>query len=138
MPSFSYDFPYASKKLPIFAANVVASSQHLPATAGLRMLARGGNAVDAAIASAVAITVVEPTNNGIGADAFCILWDGSKLVGLNASGHSPALMTRLFDEELEKIQRDLPSEIDSKAAATLPEARRMAEELIVQGRHSQI
>ena len=46
MPSFSYDFPYASKKLPIFAANVVASSQHLAATAGLRMLARGGNAVD--------------------------------------------------------------------------------------------
>ena len=57
MPSFSYDFPYASKKLPIFAANVVASSQHLAATAGLRMLARGGNAVDAAIASAIAITV---------------------------------------------------------------------------------
>ena len=93
MPSFSYDFPYASKKLPVFAANVVASSQHLAATAGLRMLAKGGNAVDAAIASAIAITVVEPTMNGIGADAFCILWDGTKLVGLNASGHSPALMT---------------------------------------------
>jgi len=52
--------------------------------------------------------------------------------------HSQALVTRLFDEELEKLQRDLPSEIDSKAAATLPEARRMAEELIVQGRHSPI
>ena len=93
MPSFTYEFPYSSKKLPVFAANVVASSQHLAATAGLRMLARGGNAVDAAIASAIAITVVEPTMNGIGADAFCILWDGTKLVGLNASGHSPALMT---------------------------------------------
>ena len=93
MPSFSYDFPYASKKLPVFAANVVASSQPLAAQAGLRMMAKGGNAVDAAIASAIAITVVEPTINGIGADAFCILWDGSKLVGLNASGHSPALMT---------------------------------------------
>src|SRR5262245_64130645 len=57
------------------------------------MLAKGGNAVDAAVASAIAITVVEPTNNGIGSDAFCILWDGSRLVGLNASGHSPALMT---------------------------------------------
>src|SRR5258708_19697893 len=57
------------------------------------MMAKGGNAVDAAVASAIAITVVEPTNNGIGADAFCILWDGTKLVGLNASGHSPALMT---------------------------------------------
>ena len=93
MPSFTYDFPYRSKKLPIFAENVVASSQHLAATAGLRMLAKGGNAVDAAIASAIAITVVEPTMNGIGSDAFCILWDGQKLVGLNASGHSPALMT---------------------------------------------
>ena len=57
------------------------------------MLAKGGNAVDAAIASAIAITVVEPTMNGIGSDAFCILWDGTKLVGLNASGHSPELMT---------------------------------------------
>src|SRR5216683_3245911 len=93
VPSFSYDFPYTTKKLPIFASNIVASSQHLAATAGLRMLAKGGNAVDAAVASAIAITVVEPTNNGIGADAFCILWDGTKLVGLNASGHSPALMT---------------------------------------------
>ncbi len=93
MPSFSYDFPYTTKKLPVFASNVVASSQHLAATAGLRMLAKGGNAVDAAIASAIAITIVEPTMNGIGADAFCILWDGEKLVGLNASGHSPALMT---------------------------------------------
>ncbi len=93
MPSFTYDFPYASKKLPVFADNVVASSQHLAATAGLRMLAKGGNAVDAAVASAIAITIVEPTMNGIGADAFCILWDGSKLVGLNASGHSPELMT---------------------------------------------
>jgi gamma-glutamyltranspeptidase / glutathione hydrolase len=93
VPSFTYDFPYAARKLPVFASNVVASSQHLAATAGLRMLARGGNAVDAAIASAIAITVVEPTMNGIGADAFCILWDGTRLVGLNASGHSPALMT---------------------------------------------
>jgi gamma-glutamyltranspeptidase/glutathione hydrolase len=93
VPSFSYEFPHASKKLPVFASNVVASSQHLAATAGLRMLAKGGNAVDAAVASAIAITVVEPTMNGIGSDAFCILWDGEKLVGLNASGHSPALMT---------------------------------------------
>ena len=57
------------------------------------MLAKGGNAVDAAIAAAIAITITEPTMNGIGSDAFCILWDGTKLVGLNASGHSPALMT---------------------------------------------
>jgi malate synthase len=52
--------------------------------------------------------------------------------------HSPALVTRVFDEELAKIQRDLPAEIDRKAAETLPEARRIAEELIVQGRHSPV
>jgi malate synthase len=52
--------------------------------------------------------------------------------------HSRELITRIFDEELSKIQRDLPPEIDSKAAATLPEARRIAEEMIVQGHHSPI
>jgi malate synthase len=52
--------------------------------------------------------------------------------------HSPELITQVFDEELEKIQRDLPSEIDRKAASTLPEARRIAEEMIVQGHHSPI
>ena len=54
------------------------------------MLAKGGNAVDAALATAIALTVVEPTMNGIGSDAFCILWDGKKLLGLNASGRAPA------------------------------------------------
>ena len=52
--------------------------------------------------------------------------------------HSSALITRLFDEELAKIQKDLPAEIDKKASATLPEARRIAEELIVQGHHSPV
>lgn len=51
---------------------------------------QGGNAIDAAIAAAIALTVVEPTSNGIGSDAFAILWDGSGLHGLNASGRSPA------------------------------------------------
>lgn len=54
------------------------------------MLADGGNAVDAAIATAIALTVVEPVSNGIGSDAFAIVWDGRKLHGLNASGRSPA------------------------------------------------
>ena|SRR5579862_3364887 len=52
--------------------------------------------------------------------------------------HSAELVTRLFDEELKKIQKDLPAEIDRKAATTLPEARRIAEEMIVQGHHSPI
>jgi gamma-glutamyltranspeptidase/glutathione hydrolase len=69
--------------------NVVATSQPLAAQAGLRMLLKGGNAVDAAIAGAMALTVVEPSGCGLGSDAFAILWDGKELHGLNASGRSP-------------------------------------------------
>ena len=85
----NFDVPYPSRRMPVLARNVVATSQPLAAQAGLRMLLRGGNAVDAAIAAAVALTVVEPTSNGIGSDAFAILWDGAALHGLNASGRSP-------------------------------------------------
>jgi len=93
MSVFSYDFPYKSQRMPILAKNVVATSQPLAAQAGLRMLLKGGNAIDAAIATAIALTVVEPTSNGIGSDAFSIFWDGNKLRGLNASGRSPAALT---------------------------------------------
>ena len=72
---------------------VVATSQPLAAEAGLTILKRGGNAVDAALATAIALTVVEPTSNGIGGDAFAIVWDGKKLQGLNASGKSPQLQS---------------------------------------------
>jgi len=85
--------PYPSQRMPVLARNVVATSQPLAAAAGLRMLANGGNAVDAALATAIALTVVEPTSNGIGSDAFAILWDGERLHGLNASGRSPATLT---------------------------------------------
>src|SRR5436190_2296927 len=86
---FDWDFPYPSQRMPILARNAVATSQPLAAQAGLSMLYKGGNAVDAALATAITLTVVEPTGNGIGSDAFAILWDGSKLHGLNASGRSP-------------------------------------------------
>src|SRR5262249_12262429 len=76
--------------MPVLARNAVATSQPLAAQAGLTMLLKGGNAVDAALATAITLTVVEPTSNGIGSDAFCILWDGRQLHGLNASGRSPA------------------------------------------------
>lgn len=89
----TYNFPYPSQRMPIMAKNVVATSQPLAAQAGLRMLLKGGNAVDAALAAAITLTVVEPTSNGIGSDAFCILWDGDTLHGLNASGRSPAALT---------------------------------------------
>ena len=87
---FSWNFPYPSQRMPVLAKNVVATSQPLAAQAGLAMLAKGGNAVDAGLAAAITLTVVEPTSNGIGSDAFAILWDGQRLVGLNASGRSPA------------------------------------------------
>ena len=82
--------PYPSQRSPVCAGNVVATSQPLAAQAGLQALRRGGNAVDAALATAIALTVVEPNNNGVGSDAFAILWDGEQLHGLNASGRSPA------------------------------------------------
>lgn len=88
-----HDPLYASRRSPVLADNVVATSQPLAAQAGLQMLARGGNAVDAALAAAITLTVVEPTGNGVGSDAYCILWDGQELHGLNASGRSPAAWT---------------------------------------------
>ena len=91
--AFDYQSPYTSTRLPLFARNVVATSHPLAAQAGLRMLLAGGNAVDAAIAAAAAITVTEPVSNGLGSDAFCILWDGQALHGLNASGRAPAAWT---------------------------------------------
>lgn len=88
------DFPYASRRMPVLAAQgVVATSQPLAAQAGLEMLQRGGTAADAAIATAIALTVVEPTSNGIGADAFALVWDGQRLHGLNGSGRAPAAHT---------------------------------------------
>ncbi len=90
----SWSFPYPSQRMPVLARNVVATSQPLAAQAGLRMLWRGGNAVDAAVAAAIALTVVEPTGNGIGGDAFALLWDGRGLKGLNSSGRSPRSWTR--------------------------------------------
>ena len=79
---------------PLYAPHgAVATSQPLAASAGLAVLRRGGNAVDAAIATAVTLTVVQPGSNGIGGDLFAIVWDGTTLHGLNASGRSPAALT---------------------------------------------
>jgi gamma-glutamyltranspeptidase/glutathione hydrolase len=91
--SFQFANPYTSTRLPVFARNVVSTSHPLAAQAGLRMLWQGGNAVDAAIAAAAAITLTEPVSCGLGSDAFCILWDGQQLHGLNASGTAPQAWT---------------------------------------------
>ncbi|HET9877438.1 MAG TPA: gamma-glutamyltransferase family protein [Mycobacterium sp.] len=90
---FAWDLPYRRPHTPVLARNVVCTSQPLAAQAGLRMLDAGGSAVDAAIATAIALTVVEPVSNGIGSDAFAIVFDGRRLHGLNASGRSPAAWT---------------------------------------------
>jgi len=91
--NFNYTNPYTSTRLPVFARNVVSTSHPLAAQAGLRMLWQGGNAVDAAIAAAAAITLTEPVSCGLGSDAFAIVWDGQGLHGLNASGPAPQTWT---------------------------------------------
>ncbi|MDX2215056.1 MAG: gamma-glutamyltransferase family protein [Oculatellaceae cyanobacterium bins.114] len=87
------DYPYASgRRVVMGQRGAVATSQPLATAAGIEMLLAGGNAVDAALAMAIALTVVEPTSNGIGSDAFAIVWDG-KLHGLNGSGKSAQACT---------------------------------------------
>ena len=91
--NFEWSQGYPSVRRPVFGRDVVATSHPLAAQAGLRMLLAGGNAVDAAVATAAAMTIVEPVSNGLGSDAFCIVWDGKALHGLNASGPAPAAWT---------------------------------------------
>jgi gamma-glutamyltranspeptidase/glutathione hydrolase len=93
---FDWSAGYPSRRSPLFARNIVSTSHPLAAQAGLRMLQSGGNAVDAAVAAAACMTLVEPCSNGLGSDAFCILWDGRQLHGLNASGRAPAAWTPDF------------------------------------------
>ena len=101
-----WQLPYPSQRMPVLADNVVSTSQPLASTAGLQMLARGGNAIDAALATAIVLTVVEPCMNGIGGDMFAIVWHGGELHGLNASGRAPeAWETKRFacKESMDRI-----------------------------------
>ena len=91
--AFDWGHGYPSQRLPVFGRNVVATSHPQAAQAGLRVLYGGGNAVDAAIATAAAMTIVEPVSNGLGSDAFALVWDGTQLHGLNASGGAPQAWT---------------------------------------------
>ncbi len=85
------DYPYSSRRTAVYARRgMVATSQPLAAAAGLQVLQQGGNAIDAAVATAAALTVVEPTSNGIGSDSFAIVWHKGQLHGLNGSGVAPA------------------------------------------------
>lgn len=98
MTSFDWSNPYPSHRIALFARNVVSTSHPLAAQAGLRMLLQGGNAVDAAIATAACMTLVEPVSNGLGSDCFAIVWDGRQLLGLNASGVAPAAWSPAYFE----------------------------------------
>ena len=117
MINYTSDQPYASVRQPIYAnRGMVATSQPLAAQAGLDMLKKGGNAIDAAIAAAACLTVVEPTSNGIGGDAFALIWVKGKLHGLNASGYSPKAIS------IEKLKEQGYSEIPETgwAPVTVP------------------
>ena len=94
---------YPSQRFPLYArGGMVNCSSPQAAAAGLEALRRGGNAMDAAVAAAAALTVVEPSANGIGADAFALVWSekDKKLFGLNSSGPAPMLAT------IERVKAD--------------------------------
>jgi len=106
---FDWTNPYPTVRTPVFARNLVATSQPLAAQAGLRVLQAGGNAADAAVAAAAVITMTEPCSNGLGADNFTIVWDPAsrQLLGLNSSGTAPAAWTldyfrRSYGDDLAK------------------------------------
>ncbi|RSL32436.1 gamma-glutamyltransferase [Salibacterium salarium] len=101
-------YPYASKRTATFGKKgMVATSQPLASQAGLDMLKKGGNAVDAAIATAACLTVVEPSSNGIGGDAFALVWINNSLYGLNASGPAPNALSA--EEVKRQGYNDIPT-----------------------------
>ncbi len=111
--------PFPSQRNVIYGSRgMVATSHPLAAQAGLEVLKKGGNAVDAAIATAAALTVVEPTSNGIGSDNFAIIWKDGKLHGINGSGRAP-----LAFKLKEFLRRGFTSMPDKGwASATVPAA----------------
>ncbi|HHV65321.1 MAG TPA: gamma-glutamyltransferase [Peptococcaceae bacterium] len=116
-----YYHPYPSRRPTVYAKNgMVATSQPLAAQAGMEILKKGGNAIDAAIATAACLTVVEPTSNGIGGDAFALVWSeaNSRLYGLNASGPAPKKLSG--EDLLQKGYKEVP--LQGWEAVTVPGA----------------
>ena len=96
-----YSTRYNSRRTVTYGQRgMVATSQPLAAQAGLRVLQEGGNAFDAAIAAAACLPVVEPTSNGLGSDAFALIWSKGQLYGLNSSGVSPMAISLAKMKEL--------------------------------------
>lgn len=99
-------YPYPSCRKVVYAKNgMVCASQSLSAQAGLKVLQNGGNAIDAALATAICETALEPTGNGIGSDMFALVWFEGKLHGLNASGSAPEKISaqQFIDQGLKNI-----------------------------------
>ena len=103
-------FPFDSRRSPVFARHgIVASSQPLASEAGLQILWEGGNAADAAIATAAMLALTEPTSTGLGGDCFALFYDGATghITALNGSGRAPnALTLDLLREQ--GFAKDLP------------------------------
>ncbi|MBI5354604.1 MAG: gamma-glutamyltransferase [Chloroflexi bacterium] len=94
---------FPSRRSPVMGRNgTVASSQPLATAAGLSILAAGGNAADAAVATAAALNVTEPTSTGIGGDMFALYYDSrtKQVSALNSSGRAPAALS------LERLQKE--------------------------------
>ena len=103
-----FDQPFSSNRYPVMARRgMVCTGSALASAAGLEMLRQGGNAIDAAVATAAALTVVEPTANGLGSDAFAIVWHKGELIGLNSSGFAP----QAISAEQVKIDCNIPSNL---------------------------
>jgi gamma-glutamyltranspeptidase/glutathione hydrolase len=103
-----HSYPENSRRNLVYSKNgMVATSQPLAAAVGLRVMRQGGNAVDAAVATAASLTVLEPTSNGIGGDAFAQVWHDGELYGLNSSGPAPEGLSRgaLKAEGIEEIPK---------------------------------
>jgi gamma-glutamyltranspeptidase/glutathione hydrolase len=101
-----WELPYDARRPAVCGSMAVATSQPLAAQAGLEMLRRGGTAADAAVATAAAMTVLEPTTNGIGGDAFALGIFQGEVIGLNASGCAPSAQLRsAFADEVAMPRR---------------------------------
>ncbi len=103
------DSPHRSERSCVLARRgMVATSVPIASAAGVEMLGRGGNAIDAAVAAAAVLSVVEPMQTGIGGDAFALFWSARerRLVGLNGSGRAPASATidHYRERGLERIE----------------------------------
>src|SRR5580704_7725809 len=84
-----------ARSMVISTGGIVATSQTLASQVGAQVLARGGSAMDAAIAANATLGVVEPESCGMGGDLFAIYWDAKtrKLSAINASGWAPKALT---------------------------------------------